>query len=343
MPKSIASGLNKTNYGDLCAPLDQYIVERSSLAKERHMYDKVVPVKESRHWAKAYGGQTSLNSLFVPGGENMIYPEAVDQDDHTQIIKNDVTWKLSTKVTKEMFDDGQFEDAKLKVGKLVDSFWRTRERLCADFLTNATQDSMKFNGKEFDIRGADGKPLFAADHDSINGGYTDQSNLYDAEFNNMNLMIMESLIADQRGANGERGVFEPDTIIIPGSGIAAAKQKREILRVLNASGDPDSTDRKGQTTAGGYNIITWNFLGNPPGIAEGKSWWMLADMRYVFEEATYVLQMREKPNYKNYYNEDTDAVIYKGRARMTIKPVGWRGIVACVPGMATATKLDGVA
>jgi hypothetical protein len=210
------------------------------------------------------------------------------------------------------------------------------EEYAADFLTKGIATTQTFNGKVFDIAGGDGKALFATDHAYSKGSSSTFSNLFNAEFTYENLTYIEALASDIRDSIGRKINFKYDTIIVPYSNKYDALQLQKIFETLSANGNPNTADNAGNYHAGRWNIIWWNFLGSPSGMTAQKSWWMLADSNYIKKYKPFVMQKRKDLTVTSYVDNNTDANIWKGRARMKISPTNSsRGIIACIPGLGT--------
>lgn len=332
---SKVSGLNNTAFGKIEAPVKQYLTEADMAAKKQSQVDTIFPIVTSDNWGEAYSGQTSLQN-FKPGGEASRYPEGDFQDDWTKTVANDVTWKQSFPITLEMLEDGKLGAIKDEAQKLVSAYHNTREEYGAEFLRQSIGNTMTFEGRTFNIAGGDGKPLFATNHDSKTGGYSDQSNLFDAEFSYENLTILEAALANQRDANGKKLNLQADTIILPFTTRYDAVQLQKVFEALNADGNPNTADRAGNYHAGRWNVIWWNFLDAPTGMTANKSWFMLMDSKHIETYKSFVMQMRKDLTISSFVDDNTDNNIWKGRSRMIASPTNrWTGILAAIPGLGT--------
>lgn len=329
------SGLNNTAFGNVAAPVVQYLTDMDIQAKANSMVEKIFPVEKSDGFGENYAGQTSIAN-FSPGGEGETYPENDFQDDYNKTILNDVTWRNKFDVTLEMVEDVKMGKIKTEASAFVDSYYNTVEEYTADFLTKAIATTQTFGGKTFNIAGGDAKALFATDHPSIIGGAA-QSNLYNAEFTYENLTILEAIFADTRDMNGRKLNLKPNTIILPFSNRYDALQLQKVMEALNADGNPNTADRAGNFHAGRWNVIYWSFLGSPAGMTASKSWFMLADSNYIQKYKPFVLQKRMDMTVSSYVEQSTDTNVWKGRARMKADTTNnFRGIMAAIPGLGTA-------
>lgn len=330
------SGLNNTAFGNVAAPVVQYLTDMDIAAKANSMVDKIFPVESSDGFGENYSGQTGLAN-FSPGSEGESYPENDFQDDSGKTILNDVTWRNKFDVTLEMVEDVKMGKIKNNASAFVDSYHNTLEEYAGDFLTKGIATTQTFGGKVFNIAGGDAKALFATDHPYSAADSRTQSTLFDAEFSYENLSIVEAIASDIRDTIGRKINFKFDTIIVPFSTRADALQLQKILETLNGDGKPTTADRSGNYHAGRWDIKWWNFLGAPAGMTSGKSWWMLADSNYVMKYKPFVLQKRKDLTVDSYVEQSTDTNVWKGRARHKIDTTNnYRGIIACVPGLGTS-------
>jgi hypothetical protein len=330
------SGLNNTAFGNVAAPIVQYLQEQDLAAKANSKVEAIFPVETSDGFGENYAGQTGLAN-FTPGGEGEAYSENDFQDNYDKTILNDVTWRNSFTVSLEMVEDVKMGKIKTAASGFVDSYHNTVEEYAGDFLTKAIATTQTFGGKTFNIAGGDGKSLFATDHPYSKADARTQSNLYNAEFSYTNLSKIEAIASDMRDSIGRKINFKYDTIILPFSNQYDAVQLQTVLEALNADGNPNTADRAGNYHAGRWNIIYWNFLGSPAGMTALKSWWMMADMNYIKKYKPFLLQKRKDLTVDSYVEQRTDTNVWKGRARMKADTTNeYRGILACIPGLGTA-------
>jgi hypothetical protein len=329
------SGLNNTAYGSIAAPVSQYLTEQDLAAKANSKVESIFPIETSIGFGEAYSGQTGVQN-FTAGSEGESYPENDFQDNYDKTILNDVTWRNSFSVTLEMVEDVKMGRIKTSASAFVDSYYNTVEEYTADFLTKGIATTQTFGGKTFSIACGDTKALFATDHPYSKADNRTNSNLFNAEFNYENLSKVEAMASDIRDSIGRKINFKYDTIIVPYSNAYDALQLQKIFEALNADGNPNTADRAGNYHAGRWNIIWWNFLGSPAGMTAGKSWWMMADSSYVKKYKPFLLQRRKDLTVTSYVDQNTDANIWKGRARFKADTTNeHKGLVACIPGLGT--------
>jgi hypothetical protein len=329
------SGLNNTAYGNIAAPIVQYLQEQDLAARTNSKIESIFPAETSNGFGENYAGQTGLAN-FSPGSEGAAYPENDFQDDNGKTVLNDVTWKNSFSVTNEMVEDVKMGKIKTSASAFVDSYYNTLEEYAGDFLTKAIATTQEFNGHTFNIAGGDSKALFATDHPYSAADSRTQSNIFNAEFNYENLTYIEAIASDIRDSIGRKINFRYDTIVVPYTNKYDALQLQKIFEALNADGNPNTADRAGNYHSGRWNIIWWNFLGSPTGMTANKSWWILADSNYIRKYKPFVLQKRRDLTVRSYVDNNTGNNVWAGDARIKCDSTNnHRGIIACIPGLGT--------
>lgn len=334
------SGLNNTAYGNVAADVVQYLKDSDLQAKANSMLETLFPTADEDGFGSHYGGQTGLAN-FAPVNEGAVTPENDFQDDYGKTVLNDNEWKNSFQVTQQMVEDVKMGKIKDSATAFVDSYYNTMEEYAGDFLTKGIATTQTFGGKTFNIACADTKALFATDHPYSKADSRTQSSLLNLEFSYENLSIAEAALCDQRDTIGRKCNMKPDTIIVPYGSTATnlraeAAQLQKIFEALNADGNPNTADRSGNFHAGRWNIIWWPFLGAPVGMTSGKTWWMLADMKYIKKYKPYVFAKRVDMTVESYVDRPTGNNIWQGRSREKIDTTNnYRGIIACIPGLGT--------
>jgi hypothetical protein len=332
---TIASGLNDTQYGKIQAPVKQYITEQDEAWKQKSMLDLLFSTETSDNFGETYGGETALGD-FVPGGENASYPENSFQDGYQKLIQ-DIEWRDRFSVSAKMVEDVKMGKIKQGGNRFMGAYYRTREKYGADIYTKGQDTTMTFNGHTFDISGADGLALFSTAHTSKTGGYANQSNLYDGSYSYDNLSKLEAYGHNIRDDEGNRLGVSYDTILVPNGQSAAtvaadAAQTQAIFEDLNGDGKPDSADRAGNYHFGRWNVVVWPYLGIPTTITTSNSYFILIDSTYLKDYSAMVWQTRKDLAVKSYVDENTDANIWKGRARFAACHWDWRFAAAVIPG-----------
>jgi hypothetical protein len=323
---------NSTAIGKLNAPIAQYLRQQESLAVKNSKMPIIFPYKNSDNWAEGYGGRTSSNSRFKSSGENAPYPESKTQDDWTKTIENQYDWLDMYRISRRMVQDNQFniEDS----SDIIVNYHRTIEEYGAAFLANAASTTFVYDGVTYQSKVGDGGALFAIDHESKTKGYKDQTNSFDGTLTDESLTVLEGQMKGQRDANGDLLGLQPDTIIIPCLTRADTLQKRKLYEILNATGNPESTDRAGVFNAGRYTVVEWEYLNLPSGATAGSTFFFLCDSNYMKKTRPFVHQVRSELTTRSYIENNTGALVWASDSREVIEPgSSWQGTLMVSKGL----------
>ena len=224
-------------------------------------------------------------------------------------------------------------DLRQKPAAFVTAYYRTREKFGAALLGNAIQGnaSVKFAGGKFDLKTSDGQNLFYASHPSKVKGGT-QCNLWSDAFSDDALGMLEVKMQNTKGDNGEILDVAPDTIVIPN----LHSLKKAVFAAIGADKDPDTANNGFNYQFGRWNVVVWPYLNQYLGAVTAP--WLLMDSRYNKEYGTLVWLDRVALEVSSKIDDNTDANVWRGRARFTAGFHDWRGI-ACA-GVSGATDLS---
>lgn len=328
---SKASGVNDSFFGKSQEPIKMLLEQQEEAFQKQSIIPKVFFMDSTKNFAEKYAMETSLGN-FEPVGENGAYPETSFQEGYSKVIEPE-TWKLKFAVTQEMVEDAKMGKVKSKAHGFMLSYNRTRELFGTGILNNANSTTMVFGGKTFNIAGADGKALVATDHPSITGGTAAQSNLYDAPFSYDNLCWLEEKAHYFKDDDGNILTVSPDTIVIPDK----AEIKKLVFNAIGAEGIPDTADNSFNYQYGRWNVVISPYLSAFSGTS-GDVWFLL-DSKFNEAYQCLVWLDRIPLTVRSYIDENTDANIFKGRARYAAAPNNWRAIICGAPGLSGATAL----
>ena len=328
---SEASGVNDSIFGKSQAPIRQFIEKRGEAYEAESIAKTLFRADTSTHFGEKYTSLTAMDGFEV-AGENGAYPSDGQEEGYSKIIES-VEWKDSFSISQKIIEDSQLMDLKQKPAGFVTAYYRTRERFAAAMLGNAIQGnaSMTFAKGTFDLKGADGQNLFYASHPAKISGAT-QCNLFSDAFSDEALGMLETIMQNTRGDNNEMLDVHPDTIVIPN--IHALK--KAVFAAIGADKDPTTANNGFNYQFGRWNVVIWNYLNEF--IASGTLPWMLMDSRYNKEYGTLIWLDRVNLAIRSTIDENTDANVWRGRARFTAGFHDWRGI-ACA-GVSGATALS---
>ena len=323
------SGLNDSIFGKSQEPIKMFIEKRGEAFEQASMIKELFLMVSSNNWAEKYTTMTAMQG-FQPVGENGNYPVDGMQEGFSKTIEN-MTWKDSFSLSREMIDDGKLMDLKKQPAAFTAGYYRTRERFGAALLAGAAggSASVKFGDKAFSTIGADGKGLFAKDHPSKLGKKA-QSNQFSDAFSNDALAAMESAMQDFRGDAGEVLDVVPQTILIPND----YKLKMDVFAAIGADKDPDTSNNGFNFNFGRWSVIIWPYLNEF--LAAGLKPWILMDSRYNQENGCAIWQDRVKLEVRSEL-AGNDANLWKGYARFSAGFNDWRGFA--IGGISGGTKL----
>ena len=328
---SEASGVNDSIFGKSQAPIRQFIEKRGEAYEAESIAKTLFRADTSTHFGEKYTSLTAMDGFEV-AGENGAYPTDGQEEGYSKIIES-VEWKDSFSISQKIIEDSQLMDLKQKPAGFVTAYYRTRERFAAALLGNAIQGnaSMTFAKGTFDLKGADGQNLVYASHPAKIAGDT-QCNLWSDDFSDDALGMLETKMQNTRGDNNEMLDVHPDTIVIPN--IHALK--KAVFAAIGADKDPETANNGFNYQFGRWNVVIWNYLNEF--IASGTTPWLLMDSRYNKEYGTLIWLDRVNLAIRSTIDENTDANVWRGRARFTAGFHDWRGI-ACA-GVSGATDLS---
>lgn len=319
---SEASGLQDSIYGKSQAPIRMFIEKKAEGFEAESVVKQLFAMGTSKHWAEKYTSMTAMEG-FKPVGENGAYPVDGMQEGYDKTFVHE-TWKDSFSISREIIEDSNLIDLKQKPAAFTTGYYRTREKFGAALLGGALSGlgAVKFNGKSFDAKGADGVTLFNKAHPSKVGKAT-QCNAFTDEFSVDALSALECEMQNFKGENGEILDVAPNTIVIPNDYLL----KKEVFAVIGADKDPTDQATNGfNFQFGRWNVIVWNYLNQF--ITAGSKPWMLMDSRYNEENAGGVWLDRTPLEVRSTLDENTDANVWRGYARFTAGFNDWRYIAA---------------
>lgn len=327
---SEASNVNDSIFGKSQAPIRQFIEKRGEQFESESIAKTLFRSDTSTHFGEKYTSLTAMDGFEVTG-ENGAYPTDGMQEGFSKVIES-VEWKDSFSISQKIIEDSQLMDLKQKPSAFVTAYYRTRERFAAAALGNAIQGngSMSFARGTFDLKTADGQNLFAAAHPAKIKGAT-QCNLFSDDFSDDALGKLETKMQTTRGDNDEILDVHPDTIIIPN----IHSLKKAVFAAIGADKDPTTANNGFNYHFGRWNVVIWSYLNEFLGSVTAP--WLLFDSRYNQEYGTLIWQDRVTLAVRSTIDENTDANVWRGRARFTAGFHDWRGIA--VAGVSGATAL----
>lgn len=329
---SEGSGVNDSIFGKSQAPIRLFLEKRGEAFEQESVVKHLFAMNDSKNYGEKYTSLTAMDG-FKAVGENGAYPMDEMREGNSKIIEN-VTWKDSFKLSQEIVEDSKLMDLKKRPANFITGYYRTREKFGAALYGGAIKaaNSTKFAGVNFDLKCADGKTLFNADHKALVKGDA-QSNVFTDAFSVDALGAMETAMQNFRGDNGEILDVAPDTILIPN----IFQLKRDVFAAVGADKDPNTANNGFNYQFGRWNIIVWSYLNQF--ITAGTSPWVMLDSKYNETYGGAVWQDRIPLTVKSDIDPNTDANIWRGRSRFNAGFVDWR--FAALGGAATGDMLLG--
>ena len=155
---SEGSNLQNTIYGKCQEPVKMFLEKRAESFEQESIMKEIFGVQSSTHWAEKFASMTGMEG-FKPVGENGAYPTDGMQESYSKTLEN-VTWKNSFAISREIIDDSNMIDLKQKPQAFITGYYRTRERFAACLMGGAITATAKpkFEGVEFSTIGADESP-----------------------------------------------------------------------------------------------------------------------------------------------------------------------------------------
>ena len=317
---SEGSNLNNSIFGKSQEPIKMFLEKRAEAFEAESIAKQIFSMQPSTHWAEKFTSMTAMDG-FQPVGENGAYPVDGMQEGYSKTLEN-ITWKNSFSISREMIDDAQLMNLKQKPQAFITSYYRTREQYAAALIGGAMAGtSTKFKGFTCDLKGADGVSLFATNHPSKVKGGT-QSNKFGDAFSATTLGAAETAMQNFRGDNGEILDVAPDTIIIPND----YALKNAVFSAIGADKSPDTANNAFNYVYGRWNVIVWPYLNQF--VSSSDAPWILFDSKYNSTCGGAVWLDRVKLEVKSEIAAN-DANEWKGYARFVAGFNDWRSFLVC--------------
>ena len=324
------SGLNDSVFGKSQGAIRLFLEKRGEAFEQQSVIKELFQMGQSNHYLEKLTSLTGMDG-FRPVGENGAYPADGMEEGYSKTLEH-MTWKDSFSLSQEIVEDSKLLDLRRKPSAFVTSYYRTREKFGAAIFGGALEggSSMEFAGKTFDLTAADGLTVFHTAHvPKVSGG--SQSNLYSDAFTADTLGAMEVVMQNFRGDNNEILDVAPDTILIPN----IHSLKKAVFAAIGADKDPATANNGFNYQFGRWNVICWPYLNQF--ITSGTAPWVLLDSRYNQEYGGAVWLDRTQLTVRSTLDENTDANVWRGRARFIAGFHDWR--FACAGGISGGSSL----
>lgn len=222
---SVMSGKNDAMFGKFEHPIKALIENESNLCeKNKTILDVLYNVEKSNRYAETIIGESDFDTFMAKeegqGAENDSVEKTYDKTiSHVEFAKEFT-------ITRKMADDAKFgmgANMKNKPKKFVRAYYKTRIKLAAEALINATSASMVFNRATVDLTVGDKLPLFSSKHtyatEKMKG--KTQSNYFWGDLSSDSAVFEKALatlankLRNFKDENGEIMGYTADLLIIP--------------------------------------------------------------------------------------------------------------------------------
>lgn len=313
----IETGLADKVFGKCQHPIRMFIERRGEEFEKRTNLPSLFMMETTENYGNVLSGMTSMKG-FEPVGNNGAHPADSIEEGYSKFL-GAVTWKDSFSLSAESIEDGQMTDLKKAPAAFMVGYERTREKFGAALYAGAMQGktSVEFRGRNFDICGADGKPIFCTEHVNKVDKAT-QCNMFSDEFSIDALDAVESEMHLFTDDNGEILDLEPDTILIPEDPVL----KRQVFAVIGADKDPVTSNNAFNYQFGRWNVTVWPYLNQF--LEKGLKPWVMVDSKYNQTYGGGVWHDRLKLKLTSDIDRNTDANVWYGRSRYNATFYDWR-------------------
>lgn len=287
---------SRANFGDLLEPGMRKVFD-DRYKEWSEQFSKIFNVLSSTKKDETDTAVTGFGLLEEHNeSEPLKYEDVLQGYDVTYTHK---TFRKGFSITREMYEDDQYNVMNKKAAQLARATRRTIEYYAASVLNNAFSSSYV---------GGDAKALCATDHPREDGG-TAQSNKGTAALSEASL---EAAILAMRGSLDGKGMkiqITPTHIIVP----PALENTARIL--------VESTQRTGTANndvnplKGALTVVVYDWL------TDANNWFILDK-----SQAELNFFWRAKPEFKQDESFDTDAALFKVRCRFSCGFSDWRGV-----------------
>lgn len=325
-----SSGLNDDLWKDTDRAIRSVLMDTASeKSDDDKLVDALYNVEKSDKFAEKMAGLTEMGN-FEPVAEGEAGVQDSIQEGYAKLIQHHQFIKTFV-CTAEMNEDNNINTMKVAAQNYVRAYKRTRAQFASDALVTEGSTFL-FGGKTFDKTSGDGKALFATDHATIKGGYT-QSNVFTNAFGSDSAMLnrLANIGRNFRNASGEVMGYTFDTIIIPSNAPALEDTIRKIIK-------------SDLTVGSNYNDIN----------TQKGLWKLVVDHRWQAASGTapYILMSSEANKerqgsmfydripltMKDWVDEKTFNLNWSGRARMSAGFYNWDHVI--MGGASTGTELS---
>ena len=338
------SGKNDPMYGKFEHPIKALIENESNiLEKNKTSLDFLYNIEKSSRYSETVMGESDFDTFMAKGEGQEAENDSV-QKTYDKTIYH-ISFGKEFSITKEMADDAKFgmgANMKAKPKKFVRSYYKTRVKLGAEALINATKGSFTFNKATVDLTAGDKLPLFHNKHPYFTDkmkGKTQSNYFYGKIADNETafeeaLAVLANKMRNFKDENGEGMGYTADVLIIP-----CNRPKLEMMakRVIGSERTTGSSNNDINTQYGNWTLV----------VLDG--WETTTDEIMVMStEANQNLMgnmffNRVKLDIRNRIDDATRNYIWNGYCRFGVGFTTWKHILRCVNSEGAVTNADALA
>ena len=326
------AGKNDPYIGKFEHPIKALIEnESNSLEKKKTLLDVLYNVEKSKRYAETVMGQGDFG-LFQSVKEGQGAENDAPEGGFKKTIEHIPFMKEFT-ITKEMLDDAKFglpTEFKNRPKGFVRAYYRTRIKLGAWALANATSTSGTFNKAKVDLTVGDGLPLFYNAHTYSAkkfAGQTQSNFFWDDKMSGTTAKLEKALgvlankMRNFKDENGETLGYTPDIIVLPSN---RPELELDVKKVIGSE----------RTTGTDYNDINTQYNNWTIVILDG---WETSDDRFMLMSSEANQQLMGNMFYNRVALDVSSEVdihtrnlIWNGYCRMGIGFTNWKHILLAV-------------
>ena len=259
---SVMSGKNDPMFGKFEHPIKALIENESNQCeKNKTSLDFLYNIEKSSKYSETIMGESDFDT-FMSKGEGQEAENDNVQKTYDKTIEHIEFGKEFT-ITRKMADDAKFgmgANMKARPKKFVHAYYKTRVKLGADALINATKASFVFNKATVDLTTGDKLPLFHNKHtystDKMKG--KTQCNYFYGAFSEdeakfeETLAILANKLRNFKDENGDNMGYTADVVIIP-----CNRPKLEMMakRVIGTERTTGSGNNDINTQYGNWTLV----------------------------------------------------------------------------------------
>ena len=290
----------RSSFGDLLEPGFRKIFD-DNFKEYSEQYSQIFKVVTSSKQDEKDSAVTGFGLMEEhTESQPLVYDDVQQGYDVTYTHK---TFRRGFSISKEMYEDDQYNVMKKKPAALAKSARRTIEYYASAVLNGAFSLS---------YLGGDGEPLCSVGHPcAVGAGGASQSNASSTSVALSEPNLRAAILA-MRGQKDDKGMkiqIRPTHLIVP----PALEHTAKVL--LQTTLIPGSANNDVNTLKGELTLIVYDWL-------TSETVWFLMDKN----QAELNFFWRVRPEFKQEENFDTDAALYKARMRFSCGFSDWRGI-----------------